>query len=157
MEKTNYVKQIEVNGEQIAFYDINRLEAKGIAKVSHLPFSIKILVENLLRKLDGFVVKEDDLKAIANWQKKYASPVEIPHHPARVLMQDFTGVPAVVDLAAMRDAMAAMGVTLKVSTRWYRWIWWWITPSSWTSSVRPTLWSIMFKKSIPAIRSVTSC
>ncbi len=109
MDKNDFLKTIEVNGEQLAFYDINRLEAKGIAKVSHLPFSIKILVENLLRKLDGFVVKEEDLKAIANWQKKYDSPVEIPHHPARVLMQDFTGVPAVVDLAAMRDAMAAMG------------------------------------------------
>jgi len=109
MKKNDFLKIIEVNGEQLAIYDINRLEVNGIARVSHLPFSIKILVENLLRKLDGFVVQEDDLKAIANWQKKYTRPVEIPHHPARVLMQDFTGVPAVVDLAAMRDAMAAMG------------------------------------------------
>jgi len=109
MKKNDFLKIIEVNGENLSIYDINRLEVNGIAKVSHLPFSIKILVENLLRKLDGFVVKEDDLKAIANWQKKYTRPVEIPHHPARVLMQDFTGVPAVVDLAAMRDAMAAMG------------------------------------------------
>jgi aconitate hydratase len=72
-------------------------------------FSIKILVENLLRKLDGRVVKADDLKAIANWQPGYDAPVEIPYHPARVLMQDFTGVPAVVDLAAMRDAVKELG------------------------------------------------
>ena len=59
--------------------------------------------------MDGHVVKEEDLKAIANWKKTYDAPVEIPHHPARVLMQDFTGVPAVVDLAVMRDAVKDLG------------------------------------------------
>ena len=66
-------------------------------------------MENLLRKLDGRVVKEADLSNIVRWQKTYDAPVEIPYHPARVLMQDFTGVPAVVDLAAMRDAVKALG------------------------------------------------
>jgi aconitate hydratase A / 2-methylisocitrate dehydratase len=109
MDNRDFIKQVDVNGRQLSLFDINALKEKGIADVSRLPFSIKILVENLLRKLDGQVVKADDLKNIANWRKRYDAPVEIPHHPARVLMQDFTGVPAVVDLAAMRDAMQQMG------------------------------------------------
>ena len=67
------------------------------------------MLENLLRKLDGEIVKEEDLLQVAGWKKRYETPVEIPFYPARVLMQDFTGVPAVVDLAAMRDAMRKMG------------------------------------------------
>lgn len=109
MDNREFIKKVEVNGRQLSLFDINLLKEKGVADVSRLPYSIKILVENLLRKLDGRVVKADDLKNIANWQKRYDAPVEIPHHPARVLMQDFTGVPAVVDLAAMRDAMKQMG------------------------------------------------
>ncbi len=109
MDKTEFLKEVLVGGKSYGVYDINRLEEKGIGAVSRLPFSIKILVENLLRKLDGRVVREEDLTHIARWQKRYPVPVEIPYHPARVLMQDFTGVPAVVDLAAMRDAMEEMG------------------------------------------------
>ena len=109
MDKTEFLKEVLVGGKSYGVYDINRLEEKGIAAVGRLPFSIKILVENLLRKLDGRVVREEDLTHIARWQKRYPVPVEIPYHPARVLMQDFTGVPAVVDLAAMRDAMKMMG------------------------------------------------
>ena len=109
MDNKNFVKSIEVNGKIVHYYDIQQLSAEGIGDVSRLPYSIKILVENLLRKLDGRVVKADDLKAIANWQPSYDAPVEIPYHPARVLMQDFTGVPAVVDLAAMRDAVKDLG------------------------------------------------
>ena len=109
MDKKEFLKEVSVGGKSYGVYDINRLEEIEIADVGRLPFSIKILVENLLRKLDGRVVLEKDLLNIANWQKRYDAPVEIPHHPARVLMQDLTGVPAVVDLAAMRDAMSAMG------------------------------------------------
>ena len=109
MEKTDFIKHIKVQGNEYQIFDINRLEEKGIAAVRKLPYSIKILVENLLRKLDGRVVREADLLNIANWQKRYDAPVEIPYHPARVLMQDFTGVPAVVDLAAMRDAVKDLG------------------------------------------------
>jgi len=109
MNKNDFARQITVAGENYTIYDINGLEAQGLAQVKALPYSIKILVENLLRKLDGAVVREEDLLNIARWAKRYDAPVEIPHHPARVLMQDFTGVPAVVDLAAMRDAMAAQG------------------------------------------------
>jgi len=109
MEKTDFIKHIKVQGNDYQLFDINRLEEKGIASVRKLPYSIKILVENLLRKLDGRVVREADLLNIAKWQKRYDAPVEIPYHPARVLMQDFTGVPAVVDLAAMRDAVKDLG------------------------------------------------
>jgi len=109
MEKTDFIKHIKVQGNEYQIFDINRLEEKGIASVRKLPYSIKILVENLLRKLDGRVVREADLLNIAKWQKHYDAPVEIPYHPARVLMQDFTGVPAVVDLAAMRDAVKDLG------------------------------------------------
>ena len=109
MDNKNFIKTLEVNGNTIRYYDIQQLSDQGIGDVSRLPYSIKILVENLLRKLDGRVVKEADLKAIVNWQPTYDAPVEIPYHPARVLMQDFTGVPAVVDLAAMRDAVKDLG------------------------------------------------
>ncbi len=109
MEQHDFIRQIEVNGKSYQIFDITLLEQKGLADIKRLPFSIKILVENLLRKLDGRVVTFDDVLNIARWQKKYATPVEIPYHPARVLMQDFTGVPAVVDLASMRDAVATLG------------------------------------------------
>ncbi len=109
MESRDYVKTLSVNGKTYIYYDIQQLSAQGIGNMNRLPYSIKILVENLLRKLDGRVVKDEDLRAIANWQPTYKAPVEIPYHPARVLMQDFTGVPAVVDLAAMRDAVKDLG------------------------------------------------
>ncbi|MCP4405045.1 MAG: aconitate hydratase AcnA [bacterium] len=109
MNTQDFMRQIEVNGKQYTIFDIRTLEDKGLADIKRLPFSIKILVENLLRKMDGHVVKEDDVLNIARWQKRYDTPVEIPYHPARVLMQDFTGVPAVVDLAAMREAVKELG------------------------------------------------
>ena len=109
MKRDDFIRRINVNGSEYNILDINVLEETGRADIKRLPFSIKILVENLLRKLDGRIVRESDLLNIARWQKTYDAPVEIPHHPARVLMQDFTGVPAVVDLAAMRDAVKDLG------------------------------------------------
>ena len=109
MDKKDFITQINVEGKAYTISDITLLEEKGIADIKRLPFSIKILVENLLRKLDGRTVKKEDLINIARWKKQYDRPVEIPYHPARVLMQDFTGVPAVVDLAAMRDAVKDLG------------------------------------------------
>jgi aconitate hydratase len=109
MDKSEFIRQINISDKQYSIFDINMLERKGLANIRRLPFSIKILVENLLRKLDSRVVREADFLNIARWQKTYDVPVEIPHHPARVLMQDFTGVPAVVDLAAMRDAVKDLG------------------------------------------------
>ncbi|MBC2743049.1 MAG: aconitate hydratase AcnA [Desulfosarcina sp.] len=109
MKNTDYSKPLQVDGKTYTFFDFNQFAADTGASVEKLPFSIKVLAENLLRKLDGCVVKEADLANIVRWQKTYDTPVEIPYHPARVLMQDFTGVPAVVDLAAMRDAVKALG------------------------------------------------
>ncbi len=109
MNAQDFVNELSVDGKVYTYYDIRSLADKGIADIERLPFSIRILVENLLRKLDGRVVNASDLTAIANWQPGYDEPVEIPFHPARVLMQDFTGVPAVVDLAAMRDAVKDLG------------------------------------------------
>ncbi|MDD4392129.1 MAG: aconitase family protein, partial [Desulfobacterales bacterium] len=109
MEKNQFTWRITIDATDYSFFDITLLEEKGLANISGLPFSIKILVENLLRNLDGKIVTEADVLHIARWQKHYERPVEIPYHPARVLMQDFTGVPAVVDLAAMRDAVKAIG------------------------------------------------
>ncbi len=109
MNNSDYRKTLSVGGKDYTYYDITLLQEQNIANIDRLPFSIRILVENLLRKLDDQVVKANDLEAISNWKQQYDSPVEIPYHPARVLMQDFTGVPAVVDLAAMRDAVNDLG------------------------------------------------
>lgn len=109
MDKSEFTRRINISDKEFSILDINMLEEKGLAEIKALPFSIKILVENLLRKFDGRLVQESDLLNIARWQKTYDTPVEIPFHPARVLMQDFTGVPAVVDLAAMRDVVQNFG------------------------------------------------
>ena len=95
---------LAVGGRQYTYY---RLAAAG--NVSRLPFSMKILLENMLRREDGEVVTADDVRAIVSWDAKAEPSREIAYMPARVLMQDFTGVPAIVDLAAMRDAMADLG------------------------------------------------
>jgi aconitate hydratase len=109
MEKEEFARLIAVQGKEYTIFDINLLEKKGIADITRLPFSIKILVENILRKFDGRTVREQDLINIVRWERRYPEPIDVPYHPARVLMQDFTGVPAVVDLAAMRDAMRELG------------------------------------------------
>ena len=93
---------------EFEIYRLDALEKQGCA-VKHLPFSLRILVENLLRYEDGKTVKADDIRAIAAWTKHSVPSQEIAFMPSRVLLQDFTGVPAVVDLAAMRDAMKALG------------------------------------------------
>ncbi|UCH92752.1 MAG: aconitate hydratase AcnA [Candidatus Aminicenantes bacterium] len=98
--------------KRFAIYRINALEEQKIANMKRLPFSIKVVLENLLRHFEGQnrkIVKEEDVIKLANWQPVYEKKVEIPYFPSRVVMQDFTGVPAVVDLAAMRDAMKALG------------------------------------------------
>ncbi len=100
---------LSVGGKDIAFYSLKKAAAK-LGDVSRLPFSMKVLLENLLRFEDGVTVTVEDIQAIIDWQAdKGKSQREIQYRPARVLMQDFTGVPCVVDLAAMRDAMNALG------------------------------------------------
>jgi len=99
---------LEVEGKSFAYFSL-RKAAETLGDVSRLPFSMKVLLENLLRFEDGETVTLDDLKAMADWLKERRINREIQYRPARVLMQDFTGVPAVVDLAAMRDAMKQLG------------------------------------------------
>jgi len=99
---------LEVGGKTYAYYSLGKA-AQTLGDVSRLPFSMKVLLENLLRFEDGSSVTRDDLQAMADWLKERRINREIQYRPARVLMQDFTGVPAVVDLAAMRDAMAQLG------------------------------------------------
>ncbi len=94
---------------EIGFYSLKKLESLGLGKISKLPFSIRILLEAVLRNCDGYVVREEDVRALAKWDAKAPAPVEVPFMPARVVLQDFTGVPCIVDLAAMRDGMQALG------------------------------------------------
>ncbi|HET8727834.1 MAG TPA: aconitate hydratase AcnA [Alphaproteobacteria bacterium] len=101
-------RTLKVDGREYDYFSLKEAE-KHIGDVSRLPFSLKVLLENLLRFEDGRSVSVDDVKAVAEWLKDRRSDREIAYRPARVLMQDFTGVPAVVDLAAMREAMAALG------------------------------------------------
>ncbi|NIJ61921.1 aconitate hydratase AcnA [Qipengyuania flava] len=100
---------LTVNGKDYAYFSFAKA-AEKIGDVSKLPFSLKVLLENMLRFEDGgFTVSTDDAQAIADWQKNPATGKEIQYRPARVLLQDFTGVPCVVDLAAMRDAISKLG------------------------------------------------
>jgi aconitate hydratase len=99
---------LDVEGKSYAYYSLPKA-AGALGDVSRLPFSMKVLLENLLRFEDGTTVTRDDLQAMADWLKERRINREIQYRPARVLMQDFTGVPAVVDLAAMRDAMRQLG------------------------------------------------
>ncbi len=102
-------KTLKAGGKTYAYYSLPTAERNGLKGTSRLPFSLKVLLENLLRNEDGRSVTKDDIKAVAEWLKTKSSDHEIAFRPARVLMQDFTGVPAVVDLAAMRDAMEQLG------------------------------------------------
>jgi aconitate hydratase len=99
---------LQVEGKSYAYYSLPKA-AEQLGDISRLPFSMKVLLENLLRFEDGKTVTRDDLQAMVDWQKERKIAREIQYRPARVLMQDFTGVPAVVDLAAMRDAMSGLG------------------------------------------------
>ncbi len=99
-----------VNGKEFTYYSLAKAEENGLTGISKLPFSLKVLLENLLRFEDGRSVTKENISAVADWlNTKGSAETEIAYRPARVLMQDFTGVPAVVDLAAMRDATKNLG------------------------------------------------
>ena len=100
---------LDVNGKRYGYYRLGALEEQGLTELSALPYSIRVLLEATLRSCDGFAVSEKDVTSLAAWSPTLASSVEIPFKPARVILQDFTGVPAVVDLAAMRSAMKRLG------------------------------------------------
>ena len=102
-------KTLKVGTKSYIYYSLPTAEKNGLKGISRLPYSMKVLLENLLRNEDDRTVKKEDILAVVKWMKKRALEHEIAFRPARVLMQDFTGVPAVVDLAAMRNAMQALG------------------------------------------------
>lgn len=99
----------EVNGKTYNYYRLAAIEEAGIAKVSKLPYSVKVLLESVLRQHDGYVIKDDHVNNLAKWGQGADADAEVPFKPSRVILQDFTGVPVVVDLAALRSAMAKMG------------------------------------------------
>ncbi len=102
-------RTLDVNGKSYDYYSIEAARAAGVGDVAKLPYSLKVVLENLLRREDGRTVTTEDIKALGGWVDARTSAQEIAYLPARILLQDFTGVPAVVDLASMRDAMVAMG------------------------------------------------
>jgi aconitate hydratase len=103
------LRPLKVGSKTYAYYSLPVAEKNGLKGISRLPFSLKVLLENMLRNEDGRTVTKEDIQAVAQWLKTKTSDRELAFRPARVLMQDFTGVPAVVDLAAMRDAMKMLG------------------------------------------------
>ena len=105
----NFKQELKVSGRKASFYSLPEVEKLGWGKVSRLPVSIRIVLESLLRNLDGKRVREDDIKTLAGWKPKAERTDEIPFVVSRVLLQDFTGVPLVVDLAAMRTAVNKAG------------------------------------------------
>ncbi|MBK3495248.1 aconitate hydratase AcnA [Viridibacillus sp. YIM B01967] len=105
----NSRSSFEVNGKQYNYYRLAAIEEAGIATVSRLPYSIKVLLESVLRQYDGYVIKEDHVDQLAKWGADVDPNAEVPFKPSRVVLQDFTGVPVVVDLASLRSAMKEMG------------------------------------------------
>ena len=99
------LKDIQINNSNFKYFSLNEAEKNGLNGISKLPKSIKVLLENLLRYEDGSSVNKDQILAIKNWLKNKKSETEIAYSPARVLLQDYTGIPAVADLAAMREAV----------------------------------------------------
>ncbi|MCE4607360.1 MAG: aconitate hydratase AcnA [Caldisphaeraceae archaeon] len=100
--------EIDTYKGKAKFINLSKIDSLGLGKLSDIPFSIRVLAENIIRNYDGSIVRDEDIRNILNWHAN-AGKVEIPFHPTRVVMQDLTGVPAVVDLAAMRDAFKEMG------------------------------------------------
>lgn len=107
--KKKALRQFEVDGQAYDYYHIESLETEGY-QIRSLPYSIKILLESVLRHQDGYVFKEEHIRSLAGWGRGKSSGEEIPFQPSRVILQDFTGVPAVLDLASMRDAIHTMAV-----------------------------------------------
>jgi len=105
----NARRTLTAGGEEHVYYALDALSEQGVGHVEKLPFSIKVLLEAMLRNVDGFIVTADDVAGLASWNPKSPTRTELPFMPGRVVLQDFTGVPAIVDLAAMRSAMVRLG------------------------------------------------
>ena len=108
IRKEDFQAYIDTPKGKALMYDITRIDELGLGKLERLPYSIRILLENMIRNYDNYIVRDEKVKAVADWEH-HAGKKDIPLHPTRIIMQDFTGVPAVVDLAAMRDALKEFG------------------------------------------------
>ena len=106
---SNVKSTLKVGNKNYAYFSLAKAKEGGLSKIDQLPRSLKVLLENLLRHENGTTVTRDDIVGINDWVDTKSSTQEIAYHPARLVMQDFTGVPAVVDLAAMREAMKTLG------------------------------------------------
>src|SRR5437667_2565006 len=100
---------LETSSGPVSYYRLDRLTELGLTDIGRLPFSVRVLLENLLRRLDGHIVTEEDVHALASWAPGSLSPRELPFLPARVLLQDLTGIPVVADLAALRSEVDRLG------------------------------------------------
>ena len=100
---------LQARSGALTIYRLDALEKAGLTRIEQLPFSIRVLLESVLRQVNGQEITEDDVRALAGWRPRVDEPADVPYLPSRVIMQDFTGVPAVVDLAAMRSALARLG------------------------------------------------
>jgi len=107
--KYNAKKQLEVNGKTYNYYDLKAIEEAGLGKISRLPYSVRVLLESLLRQHDGHQIKDEHVDGLAKWGTEENQGVDVPFKPSRVILQDFTGVPAVVDLASLRKATVDLG------------------------------------------------
>jgi aconitate hydratase len=105
----NSKRTFDVNNETYTYYDLAAIDEAGVGNVSKLPYSIRVLLESLLRQYDGRVIKEEHVENLANWGTDKVKSIDVPFKPSRVILQDFTGVPAVVDLASLRKAMSDLG------------------------------------------------
>ena len=101
----NSLKEIKINNQKFKIYSLSEAEKNGLVGISRLPKSLKVLLENLLRYEDDLSVNKKQIESIRDWLKDKKSKIEIAYRPARVLLQDYTGIPAVADLAAMREAV----------------------------------------------------
>src|SRR5690625_4465477 len=102
-------KQFELNGKTYNYYELKSLEKAGYGEISRLPFSVRVLLESVLRQYDGHQIQDNHVEGLAKWGTKDGEGVDVPFKPSRVILQDFTGVPAVVDLASLRKAMVDVG------------------------------------------------
>ena len=109
----NALSAISTPQGNVNIFRLDALEKQSIGHVSKLPFCMKVMLEQALRQQDDFEITQDDVKRLANWNAKAVEPVEMPFKPARVILQDFSGVPCLVDLAAMRSALARVGADPK--------------------------------------------
>ena len=105
----NAKDSLSVNGKEYSYINLKSLQEQGVGNIDTMPYSIRVLLEAMVRNLDGFIVTNDDVSGLANYDAGNVNSVEMPFMPGRVVLQDFTGVPCVVDLAAMRDAMKSLG------------------------------------------------